>query len=261
MTAIENPKTYKWVGTRPIRHDGYDKVVGKARFAADLNLPGQLHAAYLRSPHAHANIASIDTSKAEAMPGVKAVVTGDDFPALDITDPNHDVSINVLARGTVLYHGHAIAAVAATTKAEAQAAAAAIEVEYELLPVVLGIDEAMADGAPLANEQNYQKFVGPSDPSNIATHTPLERGDADGAMAAADIVIEREFDCAHVHQGYIEPHAAVADAGQNGRAHIWCSSQGHFAMRTATASALGWEPTRLKVTPAEIAGLNAGGVD
>ena len=254
MTAIENPKTYKWVGTRPIRHDGYDKVVGKARFAADLNLPGQLHAAYLRSPHAHANIASIDTSKAEAMPGVKAVVTGDDFPALDITDPNHDVSINVLARGTVLYHGHAIAAVAATTKAEAQAAAAAIEVEYELLPVVLGIDEAMADGAPLANEQNYQKFVGPSDPSNIATHTPLERGDADAAMAAADIVIEREFDCAHVHQGYIEPHACVVDTGADGKANVWASSQGHFMVRAITAAVLGWETSRIKVTPAEIGG-------
>ena len=254
MTAIENPKTYKWVGTRPIRHDGYDKVVGKARFAADLNLPGQLHAAYLRSPHAHANILSIDTSKAEAMPGVKAVVTGDDFPALDITDPNHDVSINVLARGTVLYHGHAIAAVAATTKAEAQAAAAAIEVEYEFLPVVLGIDEAMADGAPLANEQNYQKFVGPSDPSNIATHTPLERGDADAAMAAADIVIEREFDCAHVHQGYIEPHACVVDTGADGKANVWASSQGHFMVRAITAAVLGWETSRIKVTPAEIGG-------
>ena len=254
MTAIENPKTYKWVGTRPIRHDGYDKVVGKARFAADLNPPGQLHAAYLRSPHAHANILSIDTSKAEAMPGVKAVVTGDDFPALDITDPNHDVSINVLARGTVLYHGHAIAAVAATTKAEAQAAAAAIEVEYELLPVVLGIDEAMADGAPLANEQNYQKFVGPSDPSNIATHTPLERGDADAAMAAADIVIEREFDCAHVHQGYIEPHACVVDTGADGKANVWASSQGHFMVRAVTAAVLGWETSRIKVTPAEIGG-------
>ncbi len=254
MTAIENPKTYKWVGTRPIRHDGYDKVVGKARFAADLNLPGQLHAAYLRSPHAHANIVSIDTSMAEAMPGVKAVVTGDDFPALDITDPNHDVSINVLARGTVLYHGHAIAAVAATTKAEAQAAAAAIEVEYELLPVVLGIDEAMADGAPLANEQNYQKFVGPSDPSNIATHTPLERGDADAAMAAADIVIEREFDCAHVHQGYIEPHACVVDTGADGKANVWASSQGHFMVRAITAAVLGWETSRIKVTPAEIGG-------
>ena len=254
MTAIENPKTYKWVGTRPIRHDGYDKVVGKARFAADLNLPGQLHAAYLRSPHAHANIVSIDTSKAESMPGVKAVVTGDDFPALDITDPNHDVSINVLARGTVLYHGHAIAAVAAATNAEAQAAAAAIEVEYELLPVVLGIDEAMADGAPLANEQNYQKFVGPSDPSNIATHTPLERGDADAAMAVADIVIEREFDCAHVHQGYIEPHACVVDTGADGKANVWASSQGHFMVRAITAAVLGWETSRIKVTPAEIGG-------
>ena len=254
MTAIENPKTYKWVGTRPIRHDGYDKVVGKARFAADLNLPGQLHAAYLRSPHAHANIVSSDTSTAEAMPGVTAVGTGDDFPALDITDPNHDVSINVLARGTVLYHGHAIAAVAATTKAEAQAAAAAIEVEYELLPVVLGIDEAMADGAPLANEQNYQKFVGPSDPSNIATHTPLERGDADAAMAAADIVIEREFDCAHVHQGYIEPHACVVDTGADGKANVWASSQGHFMVRAITAAVLGWETSRIKVTPAEIGG-------
>ncbi|HAB58287.1 MAG: oxidoreductase [Acidimicrobiaceae bacterium] len=251
---MENPKTYKWVGTRPIRHDGYDKVVGKARFAADLNLPSQLHAAYLRSPHAHANIVSIDTSRAEAMPGVKAVVTGGDFPALDITDPNHDVSINVLARGTVLYHGHAIAAVAATTKAEAQAAAAAIEVEYELLPFVLGIDEAMADGAPLANEQNYQKFIGPSDPSNIATHTPLERGDADAAMVAADIVIDREFDCAHVHQGYIEPHACVVDTGADGKANVWASSQGHFMVRAITAAVLGWETSRIKVTPAEIGG-------
>ena len=173
VTAIENPRPTS--GSAPARSvDSYDKVVGKARFAADLNLPGQLRAAYLRSPHAHANIVSIDTSMAEAMPGVKAVVTGDDFPALDITDPNHDVSINVLARARCCTT--AIAA-APPTKAEAQAAAA-IEVEYELLPVVLGIDEAMADGAPLANEQNYQKFVGPSDPSNIATHTPLERGDA-----------------------------------------------------------------------------------
>ena len=254
MTATENPKTYKWVGTRPIRHDGYDKVVGKARFAADLNLPGQLHAAYLRSPHGHAKILSIDTSKAEAMPGVKAIVTGDDFPALDITDPNFDVSVNVLARGTALYNGHAIAAVAATTKAEARAACAAIEVQYELLPVVLGIDEAMADGAPLVNDQNYQKFVGPGDPSNIATHTPLERGDADAAMAEADVVIEREFDCAHVHQGYIEPHACVVDTGADGKANVWASSQGHFMVRAITAAVLGWETSRIKVTPAEIGG-------
>ena len=258
MTATENPpvaepKQYKWVGTRPIRHDGYDKVVGKARFAADLDLPGQLHAAYVRSPHAHARITAIDTSAAEAMPGVKAVVTGDDFPMLDITDPNYDVSVNVLARGTALYNGHAIAAVAANTKAEAVAAAAAVEVTYDVLPSILTIEASMADGADLANEENTQKFVG-GDPTNISTHTPLERGDVDEAMAAADVVVEREFDCAHVHQGYIEPHACVVDTGADGRASVWASSQGHFMVRAITAAVLGWETSRIKVTPAEIGG-------
>ena len=119
MTATENP-TYTWVGTRPIRHDGYDKVVGKARFAADLDLPGQLHTAYLRSPHPHARILSIDTDAAAAMPGVRAVVTGADFPDLDPMNPNFDVSVNVMARDVVLYNGHAIAAVAASTRAEAR---------------------------------------------------------------------------------------------------------------------------------------------
>ena len=103
MTVTEDRPAYKWVGTRPIRHDGYDKVVGKARFAADLNLPGQLHGVFLRSPHGHARIVSIDTSAAEAMPGVKAVVNGDDFPALAAGHPERDVAINLMARGVVLY--------------------------------------------------------------------------------------------------------------------------------------------------------------
>ena len=258
MTATENPPVAstakdQWVGTRPIRHDGYDKVVGKARFAADLDLPGQLHAAFVRSPHARARILAIDTRVAEAMPGVKAVVTGDDFPMLDITDANHDVSVNVMARGTALYNGHAVAAVAATTKAEAVAAAAAVDVDYEVLPAILSIDASMAEGADLANEQNTQKFVG-GDPTNISTHTPLERGDVDEAMRSADIVIERAFDCAHVHQGYIEPHACVVDTGADGKASIWASSQGHFMVRAITAAVLGWETSRIKVTPAEIGG-------
>ena len=94
MTAVENPPTYKYVGTRVVRHDGYDKVTGRARFAADTTMPGQLHGAFLRSPHAHARILSIDTSAAEAMPGVKAIVTGADFPTLDPGDPSHDVAVN-----------------------------------------------------------------------------------------------------------------------------------------------------------------------
>ena len=238
MTATENSTNYKWVGTRPIRHDGFDKVVGKARFGADLDLPGQLHGAFVRSPHAHARIVSIDTSAAEAMPGVKAVVTGADFPALDPTHPNFDTAVNCMARGEVYYHGHAVAAVAATTKAEAKAAAAAVKVEYEALPAVLSIADSMAEGAPLANPNNYTKFAPPGDPSNLATITNLARGDVDQAMADADVVVEMSFDCAHVHQGYIEPHACVVDYG-DGKANVWCSSQGHFRVRSMTADVLG----------------------
>ncbi len=253
-TRPQDKPDYTYVGTRPIRHDGYDKVIGKARFAADLNLTGQLHAVFVRSPHAHADIVSIDTATAEAMPGVRAVVTGADFPMLDPTHAEFDLSINVMARGTVYYNGHPVAAVAANTAAEAAAAAAAIEVEYQPLPAIMSIDDSMADGAPLANETNHTKFVAPGDPSNLSTITTLERGNVEEAMAAADVVVEREFDCAHVHQGYIEPHACVADTGPDGRTNIWCSSQGHFRVRAMTADVLGWDKSRVKVVPAEIGG-------
>ena len=255
MTVTEEPKSaYKWVGTRPIRHDGYEKVIGKARFAADLDLPGQLRGAYLRSPHAHAKIVSIDTSAAESMAGVKAVVTGADFPALHPKDPNHDVAVNIIARDTVLYNGHAVACVAATTYEVAEAAAAAIVVNYEPLPAVFTIDEATAEGAPLANENNFTKFVKGDTPSNLATVTDLERGDVEAAFAAADVVVEREFDTAHVHQGYIEPHGCVVDVSPDGKADIWASSQGHFRVRSITAAVLGWDTAHVKVTPAEIGG-------
>ena len=188
------------------------------------------------------------------MPGVKAVVTGDDFPALAAGHPERDVAINLMARGVVLYVGHALAAVAASTRAEAAAAAAAIEVEYDLLPVILSLDDSMADGAPLVNEDNRTAFSGSDEPSNLATVTPLERGDVDAAFEAADLIIEREFETSWVHQGYIEPHACVVDVGADGKADIWASSQGHFRVRSQTAAVLGWDTARIKVTPAEIGG-------
>src|SRR5215475_1801657 len=135
---------FKYIGTRPIRHDGVDKVTGRAAYGADFSLPGMLHGALLRSPHAHARIVSIDTTAAEAMPGVKAVITGKDIPpnsaklvlggeaALDL----HDMGDNLLAHGKALYHGHAIAAVAATTLDIAREAADRIKVEYEVLPPI-----------------------------------------------------------------------------------------------------------------------------
>ncbi|MDH3680077.1 MAG: xanthine dehydrogenase family protein molybdopterin-binding subunit, partial [Acidimicrobiia bacterium] len=127
MTVTEETQTqpgYKWVGSRPIRPDGLEKVTGKARFGADLTLPGMLEGAVLRSPHAHARIVSIDTTAAEAMPGVKAVITGADFPDLaeaGARPDEVDMSKNIIARDKVLYEGHVVAAVAAGTRKQAKA--------------------------------------------------------------------------------------------------------------------------------------------
>src|SRR5215468_7904007 len=145
---MSNPK-YKWIGTRPDRPDGADKVTGRARFGADFNLPGQLIGKVLRSPHAHAVIKSIDTSKAEAHPGVKAVVIAKDFPDQpDLIVPTgemqvnlRDVTRNIMAREKALYEGHAVAAVAATSEAVAKEALGLIKVDYQVLPHVIDVVE------------------------------------------------------------------------------------------------------------------------
>ena len=162
MAITEENPGYKWVGTRPIRPDGLEKVTGKAQFGADLMLPGMLFGKVVRSPHAHARILSIDTTAAEAMMGVKAVITGGDFPdlAANGAHPSEiDVANNTIAREKVLYEGHVVAAVAATTREQAEAAAEAVEVTYEILPHVLTVDEAMADAAPLLHEGMITKGV------------------------------------------------------------------------------------------------------
>ncbi|HYC63280.1 MAG TPA: hypothetical protein VEC14_01005, partial [Reyranellaceae bacterium] len=148
---------YKWIGTRPDRPDGADKVTGRARFGADFNLPGQLIGKVLRSPHAHAEIRSIDTSKAEALPGVKAVVTAKDFPEqANLIVPTgemqvnlRDITRNIMAREKALYEGHAVAAVAAINEAVAKQALALIKVDYKVLPHVIDVKDAMKPNAPI----------------------------------------------------------------------------------------------------------------
>ena len=262
MTVTEDPTTapsYKWVGSRSIRPDGLDKVTGKARFGADLALPGMLEGAVARSPHAHARIVSIDTSAAQAMPGVHAVITSADMPDLAEAGAKPDdvfQSLKIMARDKVLWEGHPVAAVAASNREIARAAVAAIEVVYEPLPHVLTVDEALADDAPILHDTLITRGVDPAPeaPSNAAARNVHERGDLDQGFADADVVIEREYTTKPVHQGYIEPHACVADTGQDDRTNLWVSSQGHFSMRSMTATALGWDPSRLTVTPAEIGG-------
>src|SRR6187549_1156761 len=169
---------HSYIGTRTIRPDGMDKVTGRARFGADYNLSGQLIGRVLRSPHPHARILSIDTSKAEALPGVKAVITRDDFgdqpsefiPAGEMMMNYRDIVRNVMAREKVLYEGHPVAALAATSAQIAKQALKLIEVEYEVLPHVIDVVEAMKDDAPLLHDDLFTAGVepSPSKPSNIA---------------------------------------------------------------------------------------------
>ena len=256
--------TYKVLGTRPVRHDGLDKVTGHANYGADLSLPGMLHAKFLRSPHAHARILSIDTSKAEAMAGVKAVITGADFPPppTGIAESGEtpadysDLSRNVMAQDKALYHGHAIAAVAATTLRQAEEAVQAIVVEYDVLAPVLDVRDAMLDEAPVLHESMRTKGLAdaPDRPTNIASYSIYELGDIKAGFAEADVVIEREHTVNTVHQGYIEPHAAVVRTSEDGQVTIWASSQGHFMIRELSAQLLHMDISQIKVLPAEIGG-------
>jgi CO/xanthine dehydrogenase Mo-binding subunit len=258
-------RTFQYIGTRPIRHDGLDKVTGRANFGADFSLPGMLHGAVLRSPHAHARIVSIDTSAAEALPGVRAVVTGRDFPvnsnkvwlggegALDLGD----MGDNLMAHGKVLYHGHAVAAVAATSLDVARQAVQRIQVVYEVLEPVMSLERALAPDAPILHatlETTGAPSAGGSGPTNIAAHMELKRGDVDAGFAEAEVVVEHEFRTTMVHQGYIEPHACVARHGADGRVVVWCPTQGPFLVRDACAGILHLDAATIKVVPSEIGG-------
>jgi CO/xanthine dehydrogenase Mo-binding subunit len=246
--VTDSVKRFKWVGTRPIRPDGVPKVTGRAMYGGDYKLPGMLYGRILRSPHAHARIRSIDTSAAEKLPGVKAVMTGKDLPdqKFDYIGPERvavnfwHVTRNIMAREKVLYEGHAVAAVAAISASIADEAAELIKVDYEVLPHVIDVDEAMADGAPLLFEDMITRGVepAPTKPSNISKRLEFKTGDIDAGFASADVVIEKEFKTAAVHQAYIEPHACLARWDADGQTEIWSSSQGHFQMRALTAQIL-----------------------
>jgi xanthine dehydrogenase molybdenum-binding subunit len=252
---------FKVIGTRPIRHDGVDKVTGRAKYGADYSFPGMLYGKVMRSPHAHAIIKSINFDKALKLPGVKAVVTSADLPEAEdkaeqvgeaAMNPRY-LSMNILARGKVLYDGHAVAAVAATSPHIAEEALKLIEVDYEVLPPVMRLEDAMKPGAEILLPNLRNKEEG-DNPTNVAQHLQFKRGDVEAAFKAADFVVEREFRTETVHQGYIEPHNAVGIYNADGHATIYCSTQGAFDVRSMSAQVLGIPVGKIKVVPAEIGG-------
>ena len=254
----------KSVGKRPIRPDGWDKVTGRAEFGADLSAPGMLVGKILRSPHAHARIKSIDTRKAAALPGVKAVVTGADLPMVswkpDImgyvpANYGHHAE-NTMARDKALYDGHAIAAVAASSEKVALQALSLIKVDYEILPHVLDVSEAMKPSAPILHERLRTEGLGKKSrkPSNVAQRVEYSIGDVDAGFAKADVIVERTFRTKPVHQGYIEPQAVLASASHDGHVDIWCSTQSQFVVRTVCSKILDMKTSQIRVYPTEIGG-------
>ncbi len=247
-------REFKIVGTRVPRPDGLDKVTGRARYGADMSAPGMLFGYCLRSPHAHARIKSIDTSEAEAMPGVKAVVTRADFTHVPASGGTKDILDNVMAGEKALYDGHTVAAVAANSRSAAKAALKAIKVDYEVLPHVTDVDEAMKPGAPELHQGRQQESVPEGFSQNVLARSQYGHGDVDAGFAKADIIVERSFKTAATHQGYIEPHACLASMGNDNQADLFCCTQGHFMVRNTCADIMGMESGRLRVTASEIGG-------
>ena len=279
MTSYEpnmvlSEKEFDVVGTRPIRHDGADKVTGRARYSADSFPVGYLHGRVLRSPHAHARIKSIDTSKALAYPGVKSVMTGSDLPEVsaEIADLEEGAAVNygfytrnVMAREKALYVGHAVAAVAALDAHIAEEALGLIEVDYEILTPVLTATEALKDTAPVLHDrlltQSSALFRvggwgddGTAGASNLALKIISEEGDVEKAFNESDVVVERQFRTKAVHQGYIEPQATTVFWNKDNKVTAWCSTQQLFAFRDHISAILDIPLGNVTVVPLEIGG-------
>ncbi len=252
----EAPPHNKWIGQRTIRPDGQEKVTGRAAYAADATMPGMIWGKVLRSPHAHAVIRSIDTSKAEALPGVKAIVTAKDIVEFPVDKPvplgiqdMRWMSRNVMAREKALFHGHPVAAVAAVSEKVAAEACRLIAVDYEVLPWAIEIDDAIRPEAPILHD--FLKRDGK--PSNIAGTLEHKLGDVAQGFAEAEVIVERSFTTRPVHQGYIEPHACLVSV-VDGKATVWSSSQGQFMVRAMCSLLTGLPQNDIRAIPAEIGG-------
>ena len=258
-------KERKYVGKRIEKVDALERVTGKAVYGADFFLPGMLHGKVLRSPHPHAKIKKLDTSKAAAVEGVKAIITAADLPT-----PN-DMAVSfggelmialgdfrqlTMARDKALFDGHTIAAVAATTIEAAERAMALIEVEYDILPPVENALDAMKENAPLLHEDLFTTTLGekPNKPSNVAMYLEDGRGDMDKAWAEADATVEHSYDALMVHQGYLEPQACVCRVDSDGTVNVWTSTQGTFNVQKQLGALLNLPQDKLIVTPLEIGG-------
>ena len=234
---------YREVGKSAARKDGPEKVTGGAEYTVDVTLPGMLWAKALRSPYPHARIVSIDTSQAEALPGVHAVLTGEHPFVKGVRIGRRLFDVPILAQGTALFIGDKVAAVAADTKDQADAAVELIVVEYEELAVVADVRSARADDAPVLHPElnTYEGLPAQVEGRhlNLFSHQQWTKGDIEAGFAEADVVVEADYTLSKGHQAYLESHNCVVLATEDGHAEIWASNKAPFNLRAQMAQAYG----------------------
>ena len=233
--------TYSTIGQPVVRGEGADKVSGQAIYAADITLPGMLWGQALRSPFPHARIVNIDARRAKELPGVHAVLTGQDLPDRRVGRLLRDCP--VLARDKVLFIGEKVAAVAAESPDIAEEALLLIDVEYAELPAVFDPAEAMTAAAPTLHENlaAYPGLPKPMSPvNNVFAHNVWRKGDIDQGFAESDLVFEHTFATQLMHQAYLEPHACVVDIDAAGRVQVWANNKGPFMLAGAVGRRVGF---------------------
>ena len=267
MSTMKTTRDVKGVGVAIPRPDGPEKVTGRVQYVGDIKPKGLLHAKLLRSPHAHAKIVSIDTSAARALPGVRAVLTAKDIPHLKKKAPTRAHA--VLAIDRAVFMGQPVAAVAADEPSIAEEALDLIKVEYQVLPASIDPLKAMQPGAPPVADAGTEadtsealahsavaiaKSEAPAKAVNISQQARLQRGDVAKGFAESDHILEKTYRVPMVHQGYLEPHAVLAEWDRNGLLTLWASTQGSFNTRSEVSDVLGIPENQIRVIPVECGG-------
>jgi len=244
---------------RPIRaHDGLEKVTGRMTYTTEVKFPGMLYGKLKRSTIPHGRILRINCEKALRLPGVEAIVTAEDAPKVRFGFFVKDRTL--FCQDEVRYIGEAVAGVAATEERIAEEAVRLIEVEYESLPVVFDPLEAVKEGAPLVHKdlRTYEAVWPARKYGNVCSHLTYESGQLERGFAESDVIVENTYKTPIAHQGYLEPHVAVADLGVSGQAIFWTSVQVPDLFHVLIAGVLGLPMSKVRIFAPPVGGSFGG---
>ena len=258
-------RSHSAVGYSIVRRDALEKVTGKAKYCTDMKLHGMLYGRILSSPHAYAKIISIDTSKAEKLRGVRAVITGKDVPEKRFGNPMFAFDQHLLARDVVIFAGEAVAAVAADTIQIAEEALDLIEIRYEEIPGIFDVEAAWSTNPPVIihpDLRNYKQAI-PNvrldpDRPNVCNHYKIRCGDVEKGFKEADVILENRFTTARIQQCAFEPHVCIAQIESDGSLTIWSTQQGLYRAKRHVCGIFGLPPSKVRIIQSHYIGGSFG---